>query len=273
LGNPHRRQELNSVVSNDSERRRLRDTYVLPLQMREAYLYHHHDSKNQIIRRLSERDYNALSPSLTHAELKTKQVLLTVGQPIGTVYFVESGMVSLIAEIPGLDAIEVGLIGNEGLTDQVLEPGDTALLKCVVQMAGTALAVAAADYVNWISDRPKALKTVLRYQQALTLQTSFTALANGSFTIEQRLARWLLMSFDRSGGQEIPLVHDFISMMLAVRRSGVTTAMHVLEGEGAIRNIRGQIQLRDREVLEHLAHGSYGVPEREYARLLGPLPT
>ena len=76
-------------------------------------MFHHHDSKNQIIRRLSERDYNALSHALTHVELKTKQVLLTVGQPIGTVYFVESGMVSLIAEIPGLDAIEVGLIGNE----------------------------------------------------------------------------------------------------------------------------------------------------------------
>jgi hypothetical protein len=80
------------------------------------------------------------------------------------------------------------------------------------------------------------------------------------------------MSFDRSKGEDLPLVHDFIAMMLAVRRSGVTTAIHVLEGHHAIKATRGSIKLRDREVLEELARGSYGDPEAEYERLMGPLP-
>jgi CRP-like cAMP-binding protein len=237
----------------------------------EALVSRHH-IKNHILQRLSERDYEALAPQLTQVDLTLKQTLLVPHQRVSHVYFIETGMVSLIAEADGSEAIEVGLIGNEGMTDQVLESGDTAFLRSIVQMAGSALAVEADEYVRWIDDHPSALKLVARYLQALAAQTSFTALANGSFTIEERLARWLLMSFDRSGGIEVPLVHEFISMMLAVRRSGVTTAMHVLEGEGAIKNSRGHIQLRDREILRSLSHGSYGGPEREYERLLGPLP-
>jgi CRP-like cAMP-binding protein len=237
---------------------------------REALVSRHH-MKNQILQRLSERDYDALAPHLTRVDLTLKQTILVPGQRVSHVYFVETGMVSLIAETEGSEAIEVGLIGNEGMTDQVLVSGDTAFLRSIVQMEGSALAVEADEYVRWIDDHPSALKLVARYIQALGAQTSFTALSNGSFTIEERLARWLTMCFDRSGGDEIPLVHEFISMMLAVRRSGVTTAMHVLEGEGAIKNSRGHIWLRNRKTLERLAHGSYGGPEREYARLLGPV--
>jgi CRP-like cAMP-binding protein len=117
------------------------------------------------------------------------------------------------------------------------------------------------------------LDVVLRYQQTMIVQASYTALSHGSFNIEERLARWLLMCFDRSKGADLPLVHEFIALMLAVRRSGVTTAIHVLEGNHAIKATRGSIQLRDREKLEELASGSYGDPESEYARLMGPLPT
>jgi CRP-like cAMP-binding protein len=231
-----------------------------------------HHINNQILRRLSEHDFEALVPHLAQVDLTLKQVLLVPGEPVSHVYFIESGMVSLIAETVGSEAIEVGLIGSEGMTDQVLEPGDTAFLRSIVQLSGSALAVEADTYAQWITDHPSALKLIARYLQAIAVQTAHTALSHGSFTIDERLARWLLMCFDRSGGNEIPLVHDFISMMLAVRRSGVTTAMHMLEGQGAIKNSRGHIQLRDREALEALAHGSYGGAEREYARLLGPLP-
>jgi CRP-like cAMP-binding protein len=81
---------------------------------------------------------------------------------------------------------------------------------------------------------------VLRYQQSMTVQVSYTALSHGSFNVEDRLARWLCMSFDRSQGADQPLVHEFIAMMLAVRRSGVTTALHTLEGHGAIKATRGR---------------------------------
>jgi hypothetical protein len=96
----------------------------------------------------------------------------------------------------------------------------------------------------------------------MIVQISYTALAHGSYTIEERLARFLLMSFDRNSGEELPLMHEFISRMLAVRRSGVTTALHVLEGHGATKALRGHVHLRDRQVLEDLAQGSYGGGKR-----------
>ena len=103
------------------------------------------------------------------------------------------------------------------------------------------------------------------------LALAYTALAHGSFTIEERLARWLLMAFDRVERSDIPLVHDSIADMLSVRRAGVTHAIHALEGHGAIRATRGLIHLRDRETLVTLAAGSYGLPEREYERLMSTL--
>jgi CRP-like cAMP-binding protein len=100
------------------------------------------------------------------------------------------------------------------------------------------------------------------------VQTSGTAFANAEHTVEARLARWLLMCHDRLDGDDIPITHEFLSMMLGVRRAGVTTATHVLEGNGLIRAKRGVITILDREKLEGLADNAYGLPEAEYARLM-----
>jgi CRP-like cAMP-binding protein len=226
--------------------------------------------QNQILRRLSQDDLEALQPHMQLVQLALKQVLICPDVPIEHVYFVESGMCSVVALADGSEAIECGLIGREGMTDQIFEAGDSTPLKTIVQLDGSAYAVPAAAYMRWIQERPRVIRLVIRYQQFLMLQLAFTALSHGSFTIEERLARWLLMSFDRAGGDELPLVHDFISMMLGVRRSGVTNAIHVLEGKHGIRATRAKIHLRDREVLETLAAGSYGKPEAAYARLMGP---
>ena len=86
--------------------------------------------------------------------------------------------------------------------------------------------------------------------------------------VGQRLARWLLMCHDRVNGDELPLTHEFLSIMLAVRRAGVTEAIHVLEGAGIIRARRAFITILDRERLEETAGESYGVPEAEYERLI-----
>jgi len=109
---------------------------------------------------------------------------------------------------------------------------------------------------------------MLRYQQWMTIQVAHTALSHGSFTIAERLARWLLMSQDRTGST-LPLVHEFLAMMLAVRRAGVTEALHILEGEGAIRASRGRIEIRNRDLLIELAQGGYGAPEAAYEHLIG----
>jgi CRP-like cAMP-binding protein len=109
---------------------------------------------------------------------------------------------------------------------------------------------------------------LLRYAQALNVQTSGTAFANAEHTVETRLARWLLMCHDRVDGDDIAISHDFLSIMLGVRRAGVTTSLHILEDNDLIRAKRSVITIVDRERLEELADSAYGLPEAEYARLM-----
>jgi CRP-like cAMP-binding protein len=227
--------------------------------------------QNQLLRRLTGRDFEALKPCLTWVSLSDKQQLSGPGEMIKQVYFIESGVCSVKACVSESDSIEVGLIGREGVTDHVMEMGDCSALSVLVQIPGHALSVSAENYANWIRDRYDALRLMVRYQQAWVTQISFTALSHGTFNVEERLARLLLMLFDRIDEAPIPLAHDRLAVMLSVRRSGVTNALHVLEGLGAIKSNRSQVILKDRPLLESLTLGCYGIPETEYARLLGPV--
>ena len=104
----------------------------------------------------------------------------------------------------------------------------------------------------------------------MVAQTAFTTLANVTHPVEVRLARWLLMCDDRSDGDEVRLTHEYMAVMLAVRRPSVTIALHILEGNGFIKARRGMITVRDRPGLVEFSDGSYGRPEAEYTRLIGP---
>jgi hypothetical protein len=110
---------------------------------------------------------------------------------------------------------------------------------------------------------------LLRFVQTFMIQTAQTALANGSHLLEERLARWLLMCHDRVDGDALFTTHEFLSLMLGVRRAGVTEALKVLEDRGLISTKRSQVTVLDRVKLEAVAGDSYGVPEAEYARLFG----
>ncbi|MDB5596317.1 MAG: putative transcriptional regulator, Crp/Fnr family [Hyphomicrobiales bacterium] len=228
---------------------------------------------NLFIKRLAREDFLRVEPFLERVTLPLKQEIIVPGEPITHVWFPESGMISVIAQAAGAEAIEVGLIGDEGMTDHLTAPGDTSVLKFLVQFQGTALAVEAARYLEWVSESPAVLKLILKYQQSMIVQTAHTALSHGTFTIPERLARWLLMSFDRSHDEDLPLVHEFLAVMLGVRRSGVSDAVARIEGHGAIKATRAKIKLLSRDILLDLCGGSYGIPEAEYARLMGPLPS
>jgi CRP-like cAMP-binding protein len=109
---------------------------------------------------------------------------------------------------------------------------------------------------------------LLKFVQAFMIQTAHTATANGRASLAERLARWILMAHDRLESDELPLTHDFLSLMLGVRRAGVTTALHDLVSKGLIKSQRGIITVLDREGIEEIAAGYYGVPEAEWARLM-----
>jgi CRP-like cAMP-binding protein len=110
---------------------------------------------------------------------------------------------------------------------------------------------------------------LLKFVQSFVIQTAQTAICNAQSRLDQRLARWILMAHDRLGVDTLPLTHEFLSLMLAVRRPGVTDALHALKSRGLIGAARGNITVRDRKGLERTAAQSYGLPEAEYRRLLG----
>ena len=169
--------------------------------------------------------------------------------------------------------IEAGIFGRDGMSGTAIVLGsDRSPHETFVQIPGAALRIE-ADALRDAMGRSQPLRqALLLYVQVLLVQVAHTVLANGSGKIEERLARWILMSHDRLDGDEIALTHEFLSLMLGVRRAGtVTVATHLLEGQGLIRATRGLIRVTDRAGLEELADGSYGVPEAEYRRLIGPL--
>lgn len=116
---------------------------------------------------------------------------------------------------------------------------------------------------------PSMHKLFLHFAQAFLVQVSHTALAAGRVTLEERLARWLLMVQDRMRSDEFALTHEFMALMLGVRRAGVTVALHELEGRALIKAKRGQIAILDREGMKKIAAKIYGTTEAEYRRLLG----
>ncbi|KQY27821.1 hypothetical protein ASD32_24915 [Rhizobium sp. Root483D2] len=111
--------------------------------------------------------------------------------------------------------------------------------------------------------------TLSKYARAFSLQTTFTALATGHAQIEQRLARWLVMVHDRVDGDSFTITHDLLSLMLGVRRQGVTVALQILEGDHLIKSTCGTIEIKDREGLIEAGEGTYGPAEVEYRRLMG----
>ncbi len=227
--------------------------------------------RNRLLAQLCSEDFDLLQPHLELVTLNRGDVLITPSQPIEHVYFLEAGITSVIANTAGGRRIEIGLTGRDGLagTPDLLGV-DSTPHETFMQIAGSGLRIKTGYLRQAIQQSPTLHALLLRYVQAFTIQTSHTALSNGSHKIEERLARWLLMCHDRLDGDDLPLKHEFIALMLGVRRASVTEAVNILERRGIIRAGRGNIVVLDRARLEERAGDSYGVPEAEYRRLIGP---
>lgn len=192
------------------------------------------------------------------------------GHKIENVFFPESGIVSIVATQPNDTRVEVGLVGREGMTGiAVLLGNHQSPNMTYIQMAGAGQRIP-ADTLRAAMARNVTMQAVLlKYVQAFLIQVSHTAICNAQSRLDERLARWILMAHDRGAGATILLTHEFLSLMLGVRRAGVTEALHSLITQGLIKAARGAITVLDRAGLEASAGHSYGVPEAEYRRLLG----
>jgi CRP-like cAMP-binding protein len=226
---------------------------------------------NHWLRLLPDIVFAALAPALKRVELRAGHILVEPGQPIETVYFLEDGVASVVMTMAGIRT-EVGVFGREGVSGvTVLLGSDRTPLETFMQIDGTSALIMDAQYLRRIFDEDAVLRELLlRYVQSFMLQVAASVVSNAHNRVEARLARWVLMCHDRLDGDKIKLTHQFMSMMLATQRTRVTMTLHNVEGTGAIRSSRGCVTVLDRTKLEELAGESYGQPEAEYRRLVGP---
>jgi CRP-like cAMP-binding protein len=222
---------------------------------------------------MSPDDLALLAPHLEKIPLTRRQVLTVPGQPIEHVYFLEGGVASVVSTSADSVMTEVGIIGREGLSSlPVLLGSDRSPHETFLQIDGApAYRIAVDRFRDAIAQSPRLKDLLLRYVQTFLIQIANSVVSNAHSRIEVRLARWLLMCHDRIDGDEVHLTHEFMSMMVAAQRTGVTLTLHILEGAGIIQSQRARITILDRDKLEELAGECYGQPEAEYRRLIGPM--
>jgi len=228
------------------------------------------NSHNHLLASLTNGDFDLLEPHLKSVPLKLRKDIERPNRRIEAIYFPESGIVSVVAVQSKGAQIEVGLVGREGMTGLPVVLGDDrSPHSTYVQAAGEAHCVPSLEFAGVMNASRSLRDLLLKYVQAFGVQTAHTAICNAQSKLDQRLARWLLMAQDRLSSDELPLTHEFLSVMLGVRRAGVTEALHALKTLKLITSGRGQITIRDRKGLERVAGQAYGIPETEYQRLLG----
>jgi CRP-like cAMP-binding protein len=226
---------------------------------------------NRLLAALPPDSLARLRPKLRLVELSLRQVLHQPEVPIETVYFPETGWASMLAYMEDGDAAEVGLVGREGVVGlPVVLAGEFDDLEALVQGPGKAFSMSAAALRQAMSDDPALRDLLLRYALLHHGQVARTGACNGRHQTEARLARWLLMAHDRAEGNEFAMTHEFLAMMLGVRRAGVTVAAGLLQKAQFIRYERGRIQITDRPGLESVTCECYGICRRALDRLFEP---
>jgi len=228
--------------------------------------------KNLLLRALSRDDLALLEPHLEPVTLPLKAPLLHANEPIDRIYFLEDGVASIVSEHDTGRQVEIGIHGREGMSGVPVVLGAERSPHASMIQVGDAPAhgIASERLIDACAQSPALNQLLLRYAHTLSVQTALTAAANATCELAERCARWLLMCDDRLQSDRIELTHEFLSMMLAVRRSGVTVTLQALQETGAIRASRGVITISDRSRLEEIAGDCYGQAEAEYQRLIAP---
>jgi CRP-like cAMP-binding protein len=190
-------------------------------------------------------------------------------KPIKNVYFPQTGIASIVAEHPHGRQIEIGIVGCEGMSGSAVVLGNqSSPYSTYMQVAGAGHQISAPSLRKAMKRSHSLHASLLKFVQAFMVQTAQSAIANARATLKERLARWLLMAHDRVPSDELALTHEFLSLMMAVRRAGVTETLQKFEDRQLISRSRGEIVVLDRKGIEKIAGHYYGIPEAEYRRLM-----
>lgn len=231
-------------------------------------------ARNRLLMGMHPQDRTRIWPSLHRENLSAKSYLERAGVTPASIYFVESGVVSVLESADLGDPLEVGLIGYEGMTGGSTILGNLDPQRdSIAQVCGHALAMPRSAFQETLSASSTLRTYLARYIQTQMVQLSLNTSASVRASVQQRLCRKLLMYHDRLGMDDMPLTHENMSIMLGVRRASITHAIHNLEAEGWIRAQRGLVTVRDREGLENYCGPFYGVAEARYALIMGEAPS
>jgi CRP-like cAMP-binding protein len=215
---------------------------------------------NSLLAALPRKSYRRLLPGLAPVDLAFGEVLYDAGEPIRDVYFPSQSLVSLLTLVEGHLALEVGMVGREGMVGIPLALGvEVSPVRALVQGAGPALRMSADRFRKELPRNPALQRELHRYVHAMMAQISQTAGCNRFHVVEARLARWLLMTRDRVRSGRFRMTHDFLSHMLGVRRVGVTEAASALQRRKLIEYSRGNIRILDDRGLEAACCSCYRI--------------
>jgi len=219
---------------------------------------------NEILLSLPTKECAAVLAELEFVQMRAYDLLNEMGQAIEFCYFMNSGMTSILTIMGDGKGVEVGLTGKEGFIGLPIIVGlKSSPTRAVVQITGSAFRLTTAKLLEALAKCPQLAKRLNRYSQELAMQATQVAACNRLHSVEERLARWLLMSQDRVGGETVPLTQEFLSHMLGTRRASVTVAAGILQKSGLIKYTRGSVLIVDRNRLEDAACECYAILGRQ----------
>jgi CRP-like cAMP-binding protein len=213
---------------------------------------------NRLLASLPKKDYQALARHLEEVPLVFEEILYQPSLTISDVYFPNSGIISLLAAVNGRSTLEVGLVGKEGILGLPIFMGvNTSQNRAVVQGVGSAMKMKATAFRKECNNGGILTRLLQRYSHSLMTQITQSAVCNQFHSVDERLARWLLMSHDRMGTDQFALTQEFLSNMLGVRREGVSRAAGDLQKRKLISYSRGNVRIIDRKGLEATSCGCF----------------
>jgi CRP-like cAMP-binding protein len=226
-------------------------------------------TRNRLLGLLPVRDRARLAKELEVHALKIRDVMYEPGQPITSVFFPLTGIISAVIELANSLPVEVATVGNEGVVGVPVFLGASSMpMRAFCQIAGFSAVMKATSFRREVDAGGALRNLVQRYTQGLLHQVAQSAACNARHLIRQRCARWLLMTADRVDADSFDLTQEFLAQMLGVRRAGVTAAAATLQNDGIIEYRRGRIVIKDRDRLERASCECYGKVQEEYDRLL-----
>jgi CRP-like cAMP-binding protein len=220
--------------------------------------------QNRILLELPKEEFELVLSKLLFLDLRLHDVLQEAGQPIQYCYFPNTAMASILNVMTDGKSIEVGLAGWEGFIGMPVVAGfRSSACKVVTQAQGTVFRIKAEDLRTILPNCPQLVASFTRYAQEATMEVTQIAACNRLHEIEERLARWLLMTQDRVRNDTLPLTQEFLSQMLGTRRASVTVAAGILQRAGMIQYSRGQVTILDREALKAGSCECYGIIRKQ----------